>query len=277
MKGQPKSSVPTCPVMAWSCGAAGNATGGPWRQPGTAARRWGSPGGGAHRAHEPEAGGSLILARLLRVSRHDHLTSMSGSADPSRGVDRKPDVVHVVERRIATVEPDADLDLGTIRPTSAALALQAIAAWKREPGLSNTTRIVARVSTAWPANATAVSRSSVRTPPITRYCSPKRWTRPEESSTSVISMVRKPSVARPGGALDVPQGRSESSWLAMNPRGTIPCFFAAVSNRVRARARAVSSSNRTWVNRASAFRTWAASWIGSRRRPRGVDVRERVD
>ncbi len=86
---------------------------------------------------------------------------------------------------------------------------------------------------------------------------------------SVISMVRKPvgSAAGPR-ARRSPKARSESSWLAMKPSGTIPCFLAALSSRWRARSRAASSSNWTWLNRASAFRTWAASWIGSRRRPR---------
>ena len=110
-------------------------------------------------AYEPEAGGSLILARLLRVSRHDHLAPVGSSADPGRGVDRKPGVVHVVERRIATVDPDADLDLDAIRPRPLAeLALRGDGGLKRGAGLSNTTKnSSARVSTAWPAHATAVS------------------------------------------------------------------------------------------------------------------------
>src|SRR3954469_6848531 len=53
----------------------------------------------------------------------------------------------------------------------------------------------------------------------------------------------------------------------MKPIGMIPCFFAARSSRLRARSRASSLSNTTWLKRASAFRTCDASWIGSRRRP----------
>jgi hypothetical protein len=53
----------------------------------------------------------------------------------------------------------------------------------------------------------------------------------------------------------------------MNPTGTIPNFFAAFSNFVRPRSRAASSSKATWLKRASALRTWAASLIGSRRFP----------
>jgi hypothetical protein len=47
----------------------------------------------------------------------------------------------------------------------------------------------------------------------------------------------------------------------------MPCFFAAFSSWLRARCRAASSSKATWLNRASAFLTWASSWIGSRLRP----------
>src|SRR3954454_20853426 len=54
----------------------------------------------------------------------------------------------------------------------------------------------------------------------------------------------------------------------MKPIGMIPCFLAARSSRLRARSRASSLSNTTWLKRASAFRTCDASWIGSRRRPR---------
>ena len=50
--------------------------------------------------------------------------------------------------------------------------------------------------------------------------------------------------------------------------GHMPCFIAALSRRLRARSRALSSSNTTWLNRARAFRTCAASLIGRRRRPR---------
>jgi len=62
--------------------------------------------------------------------------------------------------------------------------------------------------------------------------------------------------------------RSDASWPVMNPTGTMPYLRAAFSSRLRARSRAASFSNWTWVNRASAFRTCALSWIGSRRRPR---------
>ena len=50
----------------------------------------------------------------------------------------------------------------------------ATAASSAAPGLSNTAKnSSARVSTAWPAYATAVSRSSVRTSPMSsRYRSP---------------------------------------------------------------------------------------------------------
>ena len=58
-----------------------------------------------------------------------------------------------------------------------------------------------------------------------------------------------------------------SSCALMKPIGMIPCFLAALSRRVRARSRAASSSKATWLKRASALRTWAASWIGSRRLP----------
>jgi len=54
----------------------------------------------------------------------------------------------------------------------------------------------------------------------------------------------------------------------MKPTGMMRYFFAAFRSRVRARSRAASSSKPTWLNRASAFRTCASSWIGSRRRPR---------
>jgi hypothetical protein len=54
----------------------------------------------------------------------------------------------------------------------------------------------------------------------------------------------------------------------MKPIGMIPCFAAALSSRLRARSRASSSSNATWLKRASAFRTCDASWIGRRRLPR---------
>jgi hypothetical protein len=53
----------------------------------------------------------------------------------------------------------------------------------------------------------------------------------------------------------------------MKPTGTMPYFFAAFRSRVRVRSRAVSSSKPTRLNRASAFRTCASSWIGRRRRP----------
>src|SRR6185503_5450100 len=53
----------------------------------------------------------------------------------------------------------------------------------------------------------------------------------------------------------------------MKPMGTIPYFLAAPRSRRRARSRASSSSNATWLKRASAFRTCGSSLIGSRRRP----------
>ena len=58
------------------------------------------------------------------------------------------------------------------------------------------------------------------------------------------------------------------SCALMNPIGMIPCFFAALSSRLRARSRASSSSKATWLKRARALRTCDASWIGRRRRPR---------
>jgi hypothetical protein len=53
----------------------------------------------------------------------------------------------------------------------------------------------------------------------------------------------------------------------MNPTGTMPYFFAAISSRRRAFSLAASSSNLIRSNRPSAARTCASSWIGSRRRP----------
>src|SRR5687767_9271969 len=58
-----------------------------------------------------------------------------------------------------------------------------------------------------------------------------------------------------------------SSCELMKPIGMIPCFLAALSSRLRARSRAASSSKCTWLKRASAFRTCAASWMGRRRFP----------
>ena len=57
------------------------------------------------------------------------------------------------------------------------------------------------------------------------------------------------------------------SCALMKPMGMIPCFLAALSRRLRARSRASSSSNVTWLNRARALRTCAGSWIGRRRWP----------
>jgi hypothetical protein len=54
----------------------------------------------------------------------------------------------------------------------------------------------------------------------------------------------------------------------MKPTGTILYFLAAFRSRRRARSRAASFSKATWLKRASALRTCALSWIGSRRRPR---------
>jgi len=62
--------------------------------------------------------------------------------------------------------------------------------------------------------------------------------------------------------------RCGCSCALTKPTGMMPCFMAALSRRLRARSRAPSSSNTTWLNRARAFRTCAASWIGRRRRPR---------
>src|SRR3989442_11309257 len=53
----------------------------------------------------------------------------------------------------------------------------------------------------------------------------------------------------------------------MKPMGTIPYFLAALRSLLRARSLAASSSNATWLKRASAFRTCGSSLIGSRRRP----------
>ena len=61
----------------------------------------------------------------------------------------------------------------------------------------------------------------------------------------------------------------------MKPTGTILNRLAALSRRRRACSRDCSSSKATWLKRARALRTWAASWIGSRRRPLRVDVGER--
>jgi hypothetical protein len=61
--------------------------------------------------------------------------------------------------------------------------------------------------------------------------------------------------------------RSDRSCPVMNPTGTMPYFFAAISNRRRAFSLAASSSNLIRSNRPSAARTCASSWIGSRRRP----------
>ena len=89
-----------------------------------------------------------------------------------------------------------------------------------------------------------------------------------EPSMSVISIVTKPDGSCDGFARRAAALRSDCSWPVMNPTGTIPNFLAAFSSRLRARSRARSSSNLTWPNRASALRTCASSWIGSRRRPR---------
>ena len=57
------------------------------------------------------------------------------------------------------------------------------------------------------------------------------------------------------------------SCALMKPIGMIPCFCAARSSRLRARSRASSSSNATWLKRDSALRTCEASLIGRRRLP----------
>ena len=71
------------------------------------------------------------------------------------------------------------------------------------------------------------------------------------------------AVEQPRGALDVlsrkvtwPVGsrRSGCSWALMKPIGMIPCFFAALSRRVRARSRGVLVLEGTWPKRARAFR-----------------------
>ena len=64
------------------------------------------------------------------------------------------------------------------------------------------------------------------------------------------------------------RARTLSSWPPMKPTGTMPYFLAALSSLSRARSRAASVSNSVWSKRESAFRTWALSLIGSRRRPR---------
>ena len=53
----------------------------------------------------------------------------------------------------------------------------------------------------------------------------------------------------------------------MNPTGTMPYLFAAISSRRRALSLAASSSKVTRSNRPSAFRTCASSLMGNRRRP----------
>src|SRR5437667_9148445 len=63
-----------------------------------------------------------------------------------------------------------------------------------------------------------------------------------------------------GGSAAAPtRSFSDRSWRVKNPMGTMPYFFAALSNRLRARSRAASSSKATWLKRASAFRTCALS------------------
>jgi hypothetical protein len=76
-----------------------------------------------------------------------------------------------------------------------------------------------------------------------------------------ISVSRK--VTAPFGSF-----RCGCSCALTKPMGTIPCFLLALSSRMRALSRAPSSSKATWLNRARAFRTCAASWIGRRRLPR---------
>ena len=61
--------------------------------------------------------------------------------------------------------------------------------------------------------------------------------------------------------------RSDRICPSMNPTGTMPNRLAAFSRRRRARSRAASFSKATRSNRASAFRTWDSSWIGSDRLP----------
>jgi hypothetical protein len=80
---------------------------------------------------------------------------------------------------------------------------------------------------------------------------------------SVISSVTKPD----GSVRTVVDRWATSISLAMNPIGTMRCFLAACSSRLRARSRAASSSNGTCPNLASALRTCDASWIGRRRLP----------
>ena len=77
---------------------------------------------------------------------------------------------------------------------------------------------------------------------------------------------------QPGGALDVGQQEGHVPGRQIPP---LPAQLGAdeadrhdaLSRRLRAMSRAVSSSKATWPKRASALRTCEASWIGSRRLP----------
>jgi hypothetical protein len=83
-----------------------------------------------------------------------------------------------------------------------------------------------------------------------------------------MSLIRKVTVPVGSQAVSAARAvRSLRSWPVMNPTGTIPCFFAAVSRRLRARSRADGLSNATRSNRDNAARTCGSSWIGSRRCP----------
>ena len=81
---------------------------------------------------------------------------------------------------------------------------------------------------------------------------------------SVINIVTKPEGSGTE-SIRSPSERADCNWPTMKPTGTILNFLAAFSRRIRACWRAGSSSKVTWPKRTSALRTWAGSWIGSRR------------
>ena len=147
----------------------------------------------------------------------------------------------------------------------------AMAASSAAPGLSKTAKnSSARVSTAWPANATAVSRSSVRTSPISSRYS---LAQPFDEAGGVLDVGHQhgEEAGRQRGRFagpTLPEGALGVQLAGDEPEGHDPVLLGGVEQPRRARSRAASSSKWTWLNRASALRTWAASWIGSRRRPR---------
>ncbi len=223
-------------------------------------------------AHEPEPHGPLTVARLLRVTGHDHLAAVGRRADPGRGVDGEPDVVHLVEGRVTAVDPDADPSLRTIGPRPLEeLALDGDGGVEGGAGaLEHREELVGPRLDGVPGRR---HRRLLQQCPHVADQPAVLLTQPIDEARRVLDVGHEhgEEAGREGGRFAGPalaEGSSESSWLAMNPRGTIPCFLAAVSSRFRACSRATSSSKWTWLNRARALRTWAASWIGSRRRPR---------